>query len=483
MNAILARAEGRYALRHNEYVIESVNMNSSGRFYFHFPDAVVGRKVLAGLRIMIVAAVVLMSSWAVADNSVGKAPAPLPEYRAEIYKYYKLGWLPDGYPGRYTNNGLVAHPIYGTYVIADYLRQYRKTKEKQYLDAAISVADAGLSRMESLDDAQVFYYYPEDKLSLIPNKFYSALTQARWLEALSNLYEATHDISYKKAAHRVMLSLLIPTAEGGVLQKVAGGASIEEYPHQIPLYTLNGWLTALNILIDYAKTVDDDDANTLIKDNLTALENLLPLYDLPEISNSRYQLTGSVSFRLSGADIVDASLEIPGEGLYKAEHCEGRREKWDICLYEKSNRTRLDAVLSYVSAPAPNVLHLTTKDNSDVSIEIATSKYDPTVTALPTRSWTKIGKFTPNDKKLTVEIPWDDARFVAYPTAFTKKIGGTYYNVYHPIHIKVLRALYTETGVKAFKEYADKWDGYCRDWQRLDAYKVNGISLVPYVAK
>jgi hypothetical protein len=36
--------------------------------------------------------------------------------------------------------------------------------------------------------------------------------------------------------------------------------------------------------------------------------------------------------------------------------------------------------------------------------------------------------------------------------------------------------------VKVFKEYADKWTGYYKDWQGLDAYKVNGISLVPYVA-
>jgi hypothetical protein len=447
-------------------------MKSSDRFAFLY--AAGSRKTLAGLRIMLVVAAMAVGSSVVAGNAAGDAPAPLPEYRAEIYKYYKLGWLPDGYPGRHTDHGLVAHPIYGTYVIADYLRQYRKTQEKRYLDAAVSVADAGLKRMESIGDALVFYYHPEDRLSLIPNKFYSALTQARWLEALSNLYETTHDISYKKAAHRVMLSLLIPTTEGGVLQKVARGASIEEYPHQIPLYTLNGWLTALEILIDYA--------NALVKENLTALENLLPLYDLPGISNSRYQLTGSVTFRLSGAEIADASIEIPGEGVYKADHCDGKQGKWDICLYEKSNKTRLNAVLSYVSAPAPNILHLTTKDDSAVNIEIATSKYDPTVTALPTRSWTTLGKFKPSNNKLAVEIPWDDARFVAYPTAFTKKIGGTYYNVYHPIHIKVLRALYTETGVKVFKEYADKWTGYYKDWQGLDAYKVNGISLVPYVA-
>ena len=181
---------------------------------------------MAGLRIMFVVAAMAVGSSVVAGNAAGDAPAPLPEYRAEIYKYYKLGWLPDGYPGRHTDHGLVAHPIYGTYVIADYLRQYRKTQEKRYLDAAVSVADAGLKRMESIGDALVFYYHPEDRLSLIPNKFYSALTQARWLEALSNLYETTHDISYKKAAHRVMLSLLIPTTEGGVLQKVAGGRGI-----------------------------------------------------------------------------------------------------------------------------------------------------------------------------------------------------------------------------------------------------------------
>lgn len=37
---------------------------------------------------------------------------PLSFSRKAVYDYYRLEFMDNGYPGRRTKNGLVAHPIY-----------------------------------------------------------------------------------------------------------------------------------------------------------------------------------------------------------------------------------------------------------------------------------------------------------------------------------------------------------------------------------
>jgi hypothetical protein len=283
-------------------------------------------------------------SYALSD---GRAPMPLPESRAEIYAYYKLGWLADGYPGKYTDNGLVAHPIYGTYVIYDYLREYKRTADSRYLDAAASVARAGASRMEDVGDALVFYYRPESGLTPLPDKFYSALTQSRWLDAFSKIYELNGDLYFRDMANKVFLSLSIPVDQGGVLKEVQGGVSIEEYPHKVPLYTLNGWLTALNIIIEYADRSGNLNARGLIDGNLHALRKMLPLYDLPALSNSRYQLANVAKIKFTGVKVVDVKVEIPGEGVFPLDDVQGVGRQWSNYLYPLSGAQGLHAVLEY----------------------------------------------------------------------------------------------------------------------------------------
>jgi len=217
------------------------------------------------------------------------AMPPLPAERSAVYEYYKLAWLADGYPGRRTQHGVVAHPLYGTYVIGDYLRQWRATGKQEYLHAARKVADAGIARMERIENGLVFYYKPNVGLSSLPNTFYSALTQARWLHRFDELNRATKASQYEAAAGQVLNSLRIPVERGGVLKQLPNGVALQEYPHTVTTYTLNGWMTAMIILNEYEGRWADQ-ANELFKKNLDGLLSMLPLYDVPEIANSRYQL-------------------------------------------------------------------------------------------------------------------------------------------------------------------------------------------------
>jgi hypothetical protein len=411
------------------------------------------------------------------DGKPNGPPMPLNPKRADLYKYYKLGWLSDGYPGRMTDKGLVEHPIYGPYVIIDYLQSYRTTKDYRYVEAAKKVADAGIARMSDFKGALVFYYHPDGGLSTVPGKFYSALTQARWLDALAKLHSVSGDQKYAEVNRRIAKSLSIPTSEGGVVEKVEQGLTIEEYPHEIPLFTLNGWLSALNILIAYANTEDDLDAKALAAENVKALAAMLPMYDVPEIYNSRYQLTNSVRIRLSGERVVDAKIDIPGYGVHGLGDTKKTGTQWTNYLKDSGSTQILNAVMSYASAPKPNRIQLETAHEGVVKVEISASIYNPSTTSLPTKSWVEVGTVQTKNNKAVLDIPWDKAYLVAYPTAFTKKIGDKKQNVYHRLHVVQLQKLYKNTGNEIFNEYAKKWDTYFPRWKDIPEYQDPEVSL------
>jgi len=118
---------------------------------------------------------------------------PLPTDREAVYDYYKLRFLPDGYPGKQLKDKIVPHPIYGAYVVNDYLAQYDSTKDEKYLQAAVKVARASLGKMEEFKGALIFWYEPDTGLTLFPDRFYSALTQSRYLVLLGQLFKLTND--------------------------------------------------------------------------------------------------------------------------------------------------------------------------------------------------------------------------------------------------------------------------------------------------
>ncbi len=79
--------------------------------------------------------------------------------------------------------------------------------------------------------------------------------------------------------------------------------------------------------------------------------------------------------------------------------------------------------------------------------------------------------------EVSVPIPWDKIELVAHPTAFSKKIGGKFYNVYHFIHIQTLRELHAITGRKVFLDYAEKMGGLRRPVAVDGAIQSSGLEL------
>ncbi len=404
---------------------------------------------------------------------------PLPQSRLEVYQFYKMQFMRDGYPGKRTRNGLVAHPILGAYVIRDYVRHFNRSGDRTYLDAAVKVADAAIARMVPFRGGLVFQYTDEMGLTSKGGTFYSGLTQSRYLLPLAGLWKASGEQRFLDAAERMLSSLEVPVAEGGVARAVGDGLVIEEYPDsEIGHYTLNGWTTTMVVLAHYAELAGSERARTLLRRNVAALKVLLPLYDMPDMANSRYRLTGSTLLKLEAdapVSFVSGRVVVPGEGAFDI-----RRDTTDPWhnFVERAHRgvraLRVNIVMSRISHPAQNEVHLriaaATATQAKVSIE--TGEYDIRNNRPGNRSFRALTSVSlaPGDNDVVISVPWDAVPLVAYPTNFGKKIGDSYYNVYHFIHVRNLEQLYGHTREPVLRDYALRWKAYAERWPAMPIY-------------
>ena len=77
---------------------------------------------------------------------------------------------------------------------------------------------------------------------------------------------------------------------------------------------------------------------------------------------------------------------------------------------------------------------------------------------------------------ITQEVPLDLAMgWAGSPTAFSKNIAGSRFNVYHYLHIKALTQLYEFTGLPALEMWRDRWLGYTEKWPQFPLYSGDGI--------
>ena len=416
-------------------------------------------------------------------------PPPFPDDRSEAYEYYKLEWLSDGFPGRRNEDGqLIAHPIYGTYVIRDYIRQYKLTNEEKYLEAAKHVADAAIARMDEFNGALVYWYTPDMGFVALEETAYSGLTQGRYLDAFGLLWTVSRDKKYFNAAERVLASLAVPVSEGGVLrERPGGGAVIEEWPERASgHYVLNGWTTAMVNLDQYIQWTDSEQARILLARNVEALHELLPLFDREDVLNSSYRLAGSryirIDLRYVGGEVLSGEVGVPGEGYYQIGNEPGYwMNHWQN--ERNSQMVKANIVLNYISAPKENNLRLKIKaeKSGPVKVWIQPWTYNPLEykPRNPKFELLNVYDLEPGIHELEVAIPWETVPNVAYPTNFRKQIGGKKYNVYHYLHIKNLQILGESLADPVLLEYANRWQLYADQWNSEALYSNAGVELEP----
>ena len=80
-----------------------------------------------------------------------------PNYKTNIYfKFYNLEFLPDGYPGKKVEDKVYAHPMYGAYLLEDYLREWEKQNKKHVGKLYDRQTQNDLAASESLEQQPGF---------------------------------------------------------------------------------------------------------------------------------------------------------------------------------------------------------------------------------------------------------------------------------------------------------------------------------------
>ncbi|HYY12355.1 MAG TPA: hypothetical protein VE781_15565, partial [Kineosporiaceae bacterium] len=127
--------------------------------------------------------------------------APWPLSRADT-DFYKMVLLPDGFPGVRRGGRVVAHPIYGVYLLRAFLRDYRRTHDVRDRRALAVLGQAVRARMRPFHGALVFWYDAATSVQLTKSggRVYSALTQAYYMDVLSDVGVELHDAGLRSTA-------------------------------------------------------------------------------------------------------------------------------------------------------------------------------------------------------------------------------------------------------------------------------------------
>ena len=425
------------------------------------------------------------------------APPVLPPLKDTTQSIYRLEFAEDGFPGQREADGeLVINPIFGKYAVQDFLLQAEQSDDERFIEAAAVVGRAAIRRMEEFKGGLVFWYGHETKPVRNPEMHYSGLTQSHYLIMFQRLAGLTGEQAFADAAELVLASLKVPVEKGGVLYLRDFGSIIAETPLEPNDVILNGWLTAMLNVWDYAELSVSPAARKLFDENLAALRSVIHLFDVPELSNSRYGSAGFAYFKLlfppkpAGAtpyEVSDLTLVVPDERPHPVTRTDGSR--WQLYAFPQdldrhedgvfglSGRAlRLNLVLNYLAAPRTNELRLTVEAPTagTATLQIRAAGYSPK-SAAPSADpeWVVVSTVDvqPGVNEVCWSIGWDVAGLLAYPTSFLKKVGESFYNVYHFLHIDQLRRLHQLAGEDFLLEYAERWTRYVdEDWPSMDIY-------------
>lgn len=419
---------------------------------------------------------------------------PLNPARKKVYDYYQLEFMPNGYPGRRTEEGIIPHPIYGTYVISDYLAQYRRTGDDSLLAGIHRVSDAAREQMTEIEGGLLFFYPPG--ISGYDESFASGLTQSRYMDVFTRVYQKTKDKKFKELADAVFRSHLVSVEKGGPLLRWNGETIIEEYPFRIPTFVQNGWTTSLHLLKQYADHFKNDVAQELFQDSLKSLIDFLPKYDAQSVSSSRYELTRPVVLQLTKRSdglltLKRGSVRIgEQEFLIDPSPTEGGSRFHNRALAGATNRNgifvknpaQINLLLSRASYPDPNIVTLDLESSRTclVDIEVSHGDFSNSVFAGNHKMewWDHVQTVALHKGHNTIAfpVPWDKIPLVGHPTNFGKLIGGRSYNVYHFIHIDNLNRLNNANPHPELAYWANRWESYAEHWPTHRIYSELDVS-------
>ena len=195
-------------------------------------------------------------------------------------------------------------------------------------------------------------------------------------------------------------------------------------------------------------------------------------------------MTGNTAVRLTftgtTAKLDAGSVEAPGQG--ESVFLRDTDNSWfNHVRIESPNEVILHAMFNYSTFPQENVLHLDilAQQTGKMKVEVETGKFNPPLDDVIDRKWVTLAELDLKEGKnvFALDVPWEQVSFVARATTFRKVIEGKRYNAYHFIHINNLKALAKTVNEPLFGEYAEKWEGYVKQWPQIPIYRDSGVEL------
>tara|TARA_B110000977_G_scaffold7165_1_gene9894 strand:- start:137 stop:1153 length:1017 start_codon:yes stop_codon:yes gene_type:complete len=186
------------------------------------------------------------------------------------------------------------HPVYIAQSALNIVDVYVNTKDSSHLKKLENIADKLIGMALEVDSALFFTYTfdfqlhdCEEETMLAP--WYSAMAQGQILSFFCRVYEATNDARYLQASRKIFNSFTRLKGEGhepwvSCVDK-NGNLWLEEYPRDLPCFTLNGKVFAIYGVYDFYRISNDKYAKEILNAAITTLKvNIHKFRDKNEVS-------------------------------------------------------------------------------------------------------------------------------------------------------------------------------------------------------
>lgn len=200
--------------------------------------------------------------------------------KPRVYDNYDAEGIPLHVDRR--ENNVNYHPVFLDLVGLMYMDYYVKTKNKEGLEKAYLIYNKMVNSSLKLDSSIYFpYTFPfplhdcEEETMIPP--WYSGMAQGQALSFFSRLYEETNDDKVLENCHKVFNSFLRLKGDGYdpwvTCVDKNGYLWLEEYPRDLPCFTLNGMIFAIYGLYDYYRITDSELALKYLNASLTTIKD------------------------------------------------------------------------------------------------------------------------------------------------------------------------------------------------------------------
>jgi len=195
-------------------------------------------------------------------------------------------------------------PIVPVYFAQRYIEHYRQTGKPEYqegLDRMVAWLRRQIVPFGNANRAERTIYSHYDYLPYVKAPWICGMNCGRVAELYLQLYEDSSCEEHLDTATALILGLLVPARDGGILLDTSdGGYVFEEFGRLAPaLWSLNGHCSVLKSFYRYLRVVDDSKVRQALECGIDAVEHVLELFDTdnPEIG-SKVKLFGFGTLRL-----------------------------------------------------------------------------------------------------------------------------------------------------------------------------------------